>query len=119
MPKAPARDAEAFILFARTMRRLPRSVGPIPAPRHAVRVGAAVSVRAEAARLQRLGADDLAAAAGDGELEQSPAGATGANDGNVTARLPVVKIVPAAAQQPVLDYFSRHAALGVGRRLRT
>ena len=107
--KAPA-AAEASWLIARQ----PRSVGPVPAARRRpVGVGATRGVGTDAARLERPGVDDLAAAAVDDEVEQAPARTACAHGGDVAPHVAVVEVVPAAAQQPLLDDLSRQAAVGI------
>src|ERR1043165_5200744 len=80
------------------------SVGPVPAPpRESVGIGA------EAGRPQRLGADDLAGAALDGQHEYLAARTPRADGGDIALHVPAVEVVPALAQQPVLDRLARQA----------
>src|SRR5436190_19379427 len=72
------------------------SVGPVPAPRRR-----SVGIGAEAGRPQRLGADDLAGAALDGQHEYLAARTPRADGGDIALHVPAVEVVPALAQQPV------------------
>src|SRR5581483_8376598 len=86
------------------------SVEPVPAP--GLR---AVGVGSVGSGPERLRADDLAAAAVDGEQERPAAGTAGVDDGDLAAHVAVVEVLPAVTKQPVLDHLAGQAAPAVRR----
>src|SRR5262245_56496384 len=74
-----------------------------------------VGERAKRATFQRVGTDDLARAAFDGELKQPSARTPRMHNGNIAVERPVMEIMPAIPRQAVANDLARHALPAVTR----